>query len=590
MSSITKRRNADTPQEAGAKFAAILLAVLGTAWAFLAAGNLMGGASNDRLFARLVTGRAEWTDAHSELLTILLTVAAVAVPLLWWADMRLFGRRRKITRAARHMATPWEARGLMRRARTREARRTGRTYHGLMLGYLARTRFPLFMGPEDTVLVITGPRQNKSSSIANPAIVEAPGFVLSTSNKPDPIYDTRAYRPGPQYIFDPQNLYAGTDPNPIYWNPLTYIADAPDDRKVERADTLAHRMLFAAGAFSGADKHWGNSAKNIVAAMMLAAALSGRTLLDVYRWVLAPGDTEPVQLLHRDGRFPVTARTLAEYADHPGEQRGGEYGTAQTALSFLSFDTVRPWITPTRGRTEFQPALLNFEDKTTLYVLSQEGEGSTGPLTAALTIAVYEAARDAAIANGGRLHTPAILVLDEVANVARWEALPDLYTHMGSRGILPIALLQNYSQGKHIWGEDRMKMFRGVASIFITGGNVDDNGFHEAVVNALPDYEQRTLSRSTGRNGGSTSVSTADRKILNVADLRALPKEYSIMLTANTPAILLRHHPIWRRRYKKVPAPAPAPALSAPTCRTGRPAATTAPSGWAVKLTPQEDG
>lgn len=595
MSSLTTRGNSLTQQEKVLYAVLIVAGMLALIYSVLWIGNVRAGEPTEGLALNFALGRSPWTPEHTTVVLVLAAVVAVAWPVLWWADRRMFGPRKPVTRAARYFASPWKARKLTWSWVCKDIKRKdGGVYKPFSLGYLSRTTVRIYIGPEDTIVIVTGPRQNKSTSLANPAIVDAPGAVLSTSNKPDPVYDTLKYRAkGGVYIFDPQNLYAGDVPTPIYWDMLSYIRNAADVHKIEKASTLAHRILFAAGAMSSDDKHWGNSAKNIMAAMLLAATISNRPVTDVYRWILAPSDSEPVRILNADGRFPMIARTLDEYAHHPGDQRGGEYGTAQTALSFLSYDSVIPWITPGPGRTEFDPEVMVAGGKPTLYVLSQEGEGSTGPLTAALTIAVYEAADRAAMANGGRLPVPFDFVLDEVANVAPWEALPELMTHMGSKGIRPWLFFQNYSQGKRLWGEDRMKVLLSVCGIFITGGNIKDDGFHRAVMDMLPSYSRRTVTESTGRNGGGQSISETDDKVLDVSDLRMLPKEYSLMFAANTAPVILRHIPMWRRGYRK-PKTAPAvPATSAPVFHREHPQPSLAPrprsSGWDTTLTVEGD-
>jgi len=604
MSATNTRTTVRTTDELITIGGASLLGLLGVAYVLLLVGNALSGQPTDQLLGRALRGEITWTPTHTTVALTTLGVVAVAAPLLWWADVALYGPRRPITRTAKYCATVWQARKLMGFWRSREVRRKGGSYTMPMIGYLGRTARKLYFGPEDTGLVITGPRENKSSSIANPFIVEAPGAVLATSNKPDVVTDTMGLRAsrGPCFIYDPQNLYHGPNPAPMYWDPLGYIRDVPAANMVEQAAKLARRFLFAAGGPSKSDPHWGNAATAIMSAMFVAAAIDHRPITDVYRWILAPSDTTPVNILEADGRFSLTARSLDEYAHHPERTRAGEYGNAQTALAFLSYDTVVPWVTPTPGRVAFRPEMMTAGDAATLYVLSQEGETSATALTAALTIAVSEAAVEAANRNGGRLDTPMFLVLDEVANVCRWEALPDLYTHFGSKGILPIALLQNYSQGKHVWGEDRMKQLLSVVSVFITGGNVKDNGFHESVVNMGPSYKRRTVSESHGKSGRSTSTSETKEKVWDVADLRELPKEYSLMFVANTPAIILRHVPMWKRRYQKAKAtpvvsgeramtlgqalrgtrPEPAP-VTAPTPTT-RPRT----SGWATTLTVEE--
>jgi type IV secretory pathway TraG/TraD family ATPase VirD4 len=57
------------------------------------------------------------------------------------------------------------------------------------------------------------------------------------------------------------------------------------------------------------------------------------------------------------------------------------------------------------------------------------------------------------------------LVLDEVANICRIADLPEQYSHLGSRSIVPIAILQSYAQGERVWGRAGMRELWGAASI-----------------------------------------------------------------------------------------------------------------------------
>ena len=54
---------------------------------------------------------------------------------------------------------------------------------------------------------------------------------------------------------------------------------------------------------------------------------------------------------------------------------------------------------------------------------------------------------------GGRLDPPMVVMLDEAANICRIADLPDLYSHLGSRGMMPVTILQSYEQGETVWGE-----------------------------------------------------------------------------------------------------------------------------------------
>ena len=125
----------------------------------------------------------------------------------------------------------------------------------------------------------------------------------------------------------------------------------------------------------------------------------------------------------------------------------------------------------------------------------------------ALCAAVLEAAeRLAARSAWGRLPVPLVAALDEVANVCRIRALPDLYYHYGGRGILLLAVLQSWSQGVEVWGEKGMAKLWSSANIKTYGGGVSEPGFLDALSRLVGDHDVAT--RSTSWSRGARSVST----------------------------------------------------------------------------------
>ncbi len=132
---------------------------------------------------------------------------------------------------------------------------------------------------------------------------------------------------------------------------------------------------------------------------------------------------------------------------------------------------------PNDPRPQFIPEDF-IAGKNTLYALSKEGAGTAGPLVTSLTVATATAAEEyAATQAGGRLAVPMVCVLDEAANVCRWENLPDLYSHYGPRGIVVSTFLQSWPQSIDVWGESGMKKLFSTANVFTYGGNVKEEGF-----------------------------------------------------------------------------------------------------------------
>jgi type IV secretory pathway TraG/TraD family ATPase VirD4 len=186
------------------------------------------------------------------------------------------------------------------------------------------------------------------------------------------------------------------------------------------------------------------------------------------------------------------ADELAE-PEHRRRTRDGIYETARTAAQCLRDDAILAWVTrpALRGEQdlgEFDVATFA-STRQTLYLLSKEGAGAAAPLVAALTDRVMRAATRAAERAGGRLDPPLVVVLDEAANVCRIGDLPELYSHFGSRGIIPITILQSYRQGEVVWGRDGMDALWSAATIKLVGAGIDDARFAEDLSRLIGEHD-----------------------------------------------------------------------------------------------------
>jgi len=228
-------------------------------------------------------------------------------------------------------------------------------------------------------------------------------------------------------------------------NPLSAVTD------IDSAERLASHFMRevdgGGGASSGSSAFFNRAASQTLQRLILAAAVSGRSVRDVASWI-ATRSPEPVGLLADHG-FTELAEAHEADVEGPVETRGGIYATVAAAVSCLNVESVARWITPpatwrqppTGMDTidEFDPWTLvasGLGDRhATLYLLSREGTGTSRVLVAALVDRVFEVAGLAATARGGRVDPPITVMLDEAANVCRIDALPDLYSFFGSQGI-----------------------------------------------------------------------------------------------------------------------------------------------------------
>ncbi len=213
-----------------------------------------------------------------------------------------------------------------------------------------------------------------------------------------------------------------------------------------------------------------------------------------------PADRTPVDLLTDAGHDAVAAQ-LQGTVSGATETRDGIYETARQYASCLLDPDVAAWVTPHKDLPEFRPfAFATSRD--TLYLLSKDGGGSASAIIAAAADAVMRAAVIVAERSGGRLDPPALCVLDEAANVCRIADLPDLYSHLGSRGVIPMTILQSYRQGQRCWGEAGMDALWSAATVKIVGSGIDDADFADRLSRQVGDHDVQT-----------TSVSTSERQV-----------------------------------------------------------------------------
>jgi hypothetical protein len=406
---------------------------------------------------------------------------------------------------------------------------------GLLLGDLKRPagRGPaLFASWEDTITAFMAPRSGKTTALSIPYVLSAPGAVVATSNKADLWAATAHLRAEPGstvWLFDPQSI-TGTGQR-WWWNPLAGLAT------VEAAHRLASHFVLTVDDNTRRDL-WGPAAQDLLCAVFLAAASSGRSLRECGRWLADAGSPIPAELLDAAG-FHALAASLRGTQTGAPETRDGIYQTARTAAKCLNDEDIMLWVTPPRGRS-----LLVFDPGTfaagrdTLYLLT-EARSAASPLIAALTDTVMRAGRRQAERAGGRLDPPMVVILDEAANICRIADLPELYSHLGSRGMVPVTILQSYQQGVAVWGEPGMAALWGASTKKVIGAGIDDPRHARDLATLVGQHDVPVTSVTYGDGRASRQVSLRRQEILEAADIRALPPDSALLLATGTrPALI----------------------------------------------------
>ena len=527
----------------------LVVVVVGAVYAAMHLGHRLAGTGADlpgdpfSVLFGLLGGDLLWPGAAGW--WVIAAAAALLVSLAIVAGLvihRIRGRQPRVDRAARYMGRGRDVQDLTRKHAQGTATRLGvSSSPGVPIGRTVARDEPLYGSWEDMHIDIWGPRTGKTTSRAVPAILEAPGSVLVTSNKRDVVDATRDVRAraGAVWVFDPQGITL-EEPS-WWWNPLSYVTD-----EVRAAKLADHFATASREPGAKTDAYFDPAGQDLLAGLLLAAALDHRPITDVYTSLTRPTDETAVDILHEHG-YSLTADQVAGVVSAPEKQRGGVFGTAQQMASCLTNRQVARWVTPqgvADPRPQFRPEDFVRADGGTLYSLSKEGRGTAGPLVTALTVAVVEAAEElAASSRGGRLGTPLLGVLDEAANVCRWRDLPNLYSHYGSRGIVLMTILQSWSQGVEVWGESGMKKLWSASNVKVYGGGVSEAGFLEDLSRMIGDYDRLSSSTSHGRGQRTVSQQLHRERILDVADLAALPKGRAVVMASGSRPTLIRTQP-----------------------------------------------
>lgn len=532
--------------------AGLLAAVSALVWVSVTVGYSLAGREVPKsgffpVVFGLLEGSVKWLPESTYVavgVLVLLVVLAIVAAVL------VRRRRQKVSRvdkSAQYLGRGRDIEALSRRNATDTARRLGveADEPGLTLGRTVGDDQTAMTTWEDMLILIAGPRTQKTTAYGVPSILSAPGACLVTSNKRDVVDATRGPRSekGPVLVFDPQGI--AREPETWWWNPLDYVTD-----EVQAAKLAEHFASGSRAEGARTDAYFEPAGQKLLSSLLLAAALDRRPITDVYRWLTRPTDETSVHVLTDHG-YELQADQVAGVIQLNDKQRDGVFGSAQQMVECLTNRTAARWVTPSGPASRERFDAHDFvRSGGTLYSLSKEGSGTAGPLVTALTVAVVEAAEDLAVDSpGGRLATPLVGVLDEAANVCRWRQLPNLYSHYGSRGIVLLTILQSWSQGAEVWGEAGIKKLWSASNVRIYGGGVAEPAFLEDLAKLIGQYDRQTGSVTinhggmTARGSRSSSTQLTRERIMDVDDLAALPKGRSVLLASGSRPTLIRTQP-----------------------------------------------
>jgi type IV secretion system protein VirD4 len=336
------------------------------------------------------------------------------------------------------------------------------------------------------------------------------------------------------------------------WNPLSSATTWTEARRLAAAFSSEARST--AGSFSDAE-FWYSTAAKLLAPLLHAAALSGRSMQDVVRWVDEQEEDEVEAILEAaDAQEALRAARASWQRDD--RQRSAVYTTAETVIDVFADPVVARWTGPAasgpetvaQGQGERQaldPGRL-LEGGDTIYLCApSHDQGRLRPLFATLVAAVLDTAYRRANATGAPVDPPLLVVLDEAANLAPVAKLDELAATAAGHGVQLVTVWQDFSQITARFGPRSGTVVNNHrAKLFLSGIADPTTLEHASALAGDADRPVRTVTRDR-QGGGSTSDSLTSRRLLPPDALRRLSPGDAVLLAGHLPPVRLGIRP-WR--------------------------------------------
>lgn len=410
--------------------------------------------------------------------------------------------------------------------------------------------------PWDRTAGVIGPQgSGKTLDLLTPALLGAPGAALVTLTKTEDLLlslTARSSADRPCVVLDPFGLTEGlltAEPvsrsvaRELVWDP---IAGCVDPMVAER-----RAKAFCAGTIKGAvhggagddsARFYAAEAAKVLQSYFHAAALTGRSLEDVLRWVANPlATTDPSEILREHPHAAPFWHGLLHGALH-GDSRtaGNTTTTVQQSMTLFFQAEIRRRCIPGPGRPATDLADV-IRRRGTIYLLGREDPyASASPMMTAIAEQVLDTGIALANASphGGRLCPPLLACLDELPSTA---PIPTLRTRMANERALGLSFIyaaQTRAQLISIFGEQEARALIGLTNVLLMFGGSKDVAFNQEVSDLLGTVRVPRTSWQTGGARGGRTVSGEDIPVLRPEEVRQLPERHALVIAENGKPII----------------------------------------------------
>jgi type IV secretion system protein VirD4 len=395
---------------------------------------------------------------------------------------------------------------------------------GVHLG-LAASGETRFARGERAVLLLGPPRSGKTSAVIIPAVLSHTGPIVSTSTKPDVFRATRLVRAvsGRLWVFDPTgNTAESPGASELRWSPVRGSVSWDGGLLIARA------MTANIGTGTTDRSHWSSRAQALLAPMLHAAAVHQRGMDSVVDWVMRHNLDEPGVLLEDQRCSRLAFSNLLGLFHTEERERSSIFSAAADALQAYSSEHA---LAAARD-PNFNPDEFARSHDTVYIHAPAEAQAAAAPIVCGLLAEIRRATYQADAQ--GQIAGRVLFALDEVANIAPLEELPQIASEGGGQGLLLLAALQDLSQARQRWGAQADGFLTLFGTKLILPGIADARTL-ETISTTLGEYDRQVISQTRPHVGiadwlssgpmpkNSTTHSTQRTRVLSPGEIANIP-------------------------------------------------------------------
>jgi type IV secretion system protein VirD4 len=385
--------------------------------------------------------------------------------------------------------------------------------------------------PLQSVIAVGPAHSQKTSGLLVPAVLEWEGPVLAVCMKADLIRHTMSQRwqRGEVFLYDPAAV-TGLDASS--WSPLGRCTGWEGAYRVARSLVDAGRGT----ARESADADFQHSAAaSLLAALLLAAATSGRSMGDVLRWAQRHERSEALAALSVVGE-PSANDAMQLVSGLTEQHRGHVYAVVLAAIGGYGDPAVRKAVLTTHLSAE---RLLDGHANTAYVCAPAHERRRLGPVFTALVQDVIDLAFERSGQRGRPLDPPLLVALDDAATSA---ALPQLDVYAAgaaSRGVQLVTTFRHITQMQARYGERAEVVLNSHKAKIVLSG-IRDEATLDLLSHLLEDDAVRT---APAKDGGPRS-----RQPSPAETLRRISPGQGLLLYGHLPPAHLTLRPWFRDR------------------------------------------